>query len=102
VIDVFCEARFAGLSPWFAPVRCRRRVRGIHFEFARRALCIIAPRSTPNELSLTAVTLFSQECAAVWSLAQAEGESQHSIPTAWARVLRLCISRLHLHTMRFV
>jgi hypothetical protein len=28
--------------------------------FVRRALCIFSPRSTPNELLLTAVALFSQ------------------------------------------
>jgi hypothetical protein len=48
--SVFCEARFTGLSPWFAPVRLRLgllRLRGIQFELVHRALCITAPRSTP-------------------------------------------------------
>jgi hypothetical protein len=54
----FCEARFAGLSPWFAPVR--GGVGGLHFGLMRRALSIFAPRSTPNKLLLTAVTLFAR------------------------------------------
>jgi hypothetical protein len=77
----FCEARFAGLSPWFAPVR---RVGvgggGLHFGLVRRALFIFAPRSTPNKLILTAVTLFSQGRVVAWPLAVAAGERQHAIP----------------------
>jgi hypothetical protein len=81
----FCEARFAGLSPWFAPVR---RVGGgvgggLHFGLVRRALFIFAPRSTPNKLNLTAVTLFSQVSGrvAAWPLAVAAGERQHQFLT---------------------
>jgi hypothetical protein len=78
-----CEARFAGLSPWFAPV-CRGGDGaggggGLHFKLVRRALFIFAPRSTPNELLLTAVTLFSQGRVAAWPLAVAAEERQHAI-----------------------
>jgi hypothetical protein len=79
----FCEARFAGLSPWFAPVR---RVGvgggggGLHFGLVRRALVIFAPRSTPNKLILTAVTLFRQGRVAAWPLEVAAEERQHAIP----------------------
>jgi hypothetical protein len=74
-INSFCEARFAGLSPWFAPVRGG----GLHFGLVRRALCIFAPRSTPNELPLIAVTLFSQGRVAAWPLAVAAEDRQHAI-----------------------
>jgi hypothetical protein len=61
-VPCFCEARFAGLSPWFAPVR-RGGVggggRGLQFGLVRRALFIFAPHSPHNKLLLTAVTLFS-------------------------------------------
>jgi hypothetical protein len=51
----FCEARFAGLSPWFAPVRRGGSGGGdLHFALVRRALCIFAPRSTPYKHLLTA------------------------------------------------
>jgi hypothetical protein len=65
---VFCEVRFAGLSPWFAPVRHGGGVgvRGLRFGLVRRALYIFAPRSTPNELRLTAVMPFSQGRVAAW------------------------------------
>jgi hypothetical protein len=77
----FCEARFAGLSPWFAPVRgVGVGVGGLHFGLVRRALCIFAPRSTPNKLLLTAVTLFSQGRVAAWPLVVAAEERQHGIP----------------------
>jgi hypothetical protein len=75
-ISSFCEARFAGLSPWFAPVRGGG---GLHFGLVRRALCIFAPRSTPNKLHLTAVTLFSQGRVAAWPLAVAAEDRQHAI-----------------------
>jgi hypothetical protein len=79
----YCEARFAGLSPWFAPDR-----RGIgvvgggggHFGLVRRALCIFAPRSTPSKLLLTAVVLSSQGRVAAWPLAVAAEERQYAIP----------------------
>jgi hypothetical protein len=50
---LFCEARIAGLNPWFPPV-CRGGGGGLHFKLVRRALCIFAPCSTPNKLLLTA------------------------------------------------
>jgi hypothetical protein len=52
---------------------------GIYFGLVRRALCILAPRSTPNELGLIAVTLFSEGRVAVWPLAVAAKELQHAI-----------------------
>jgi hypothetical protein len=70
----FCEARFAGLSPWFAPVRVGGGGGGLHFGLVRRALFIFAPRSTPNKLILTAVTLFSQGRDAAWPLPVAAEE----------------------------
>jgi hypothetical protein len=77
----FCEARFAGLSPWFAPVRgVGVGGGGLHFGLVRRALFIFAPRSTPNKLILTAVTLFSQSRVPAWPLAVAAEERQHAIP----------------------
>jgi hypothetical protein len=86
-VTTFCEARFAGLSPWFAPVGVGVGVGvggdgsgGLHFGLVRRALFISAPRSTPNKLTLTAVTLFSQGRVAAWPLAVAAGERQHAIP----------------------
>jgi hypothetical protein len=79
----FCEARFAGLSPWFAPVRGGGGVgRGLHFGLVRRAICIFAPLSTPNELLQIAVTLFSQSRVAAWPLAVAAEERQQAIITA--------------------
>jgi hypothetical protein len=75
--DVFCEARFAGLSPWFAPVRGGGG--GVCCGLVRHALCIFEPRSTPNELGLIAVTLFSEGRVAVWPLAVAAEELQHAI-----------------------
>jgi hypothetical protein len=78
VFTCFCEARVAGLSPCFAPVRsCGGG--GVYFGLVRRALCIFAPRSTPNELGLIAVTLFSEGRVAVWPLAVAAEERQHAI-----------------------
>jgi hypothetical protein len=74
----FCEARCAGLSPWFAPVR-GFGVGGLHFGLLRRALCIFAPRCTPNELGLNAITLFSQGRVAAWPLAVAAEQCQHAI-----------------------
>jgi hypothetical protein len=53
----FCKARFAGLSPWFAPVRGGG---GLHFALVCCVLCIFASRSTPNKLLLTAIRLFRQ------------------------------------------
>jgi hypothetical protein len=75
--DVFCEARCAGLSPWFAPV-CGGGG-GVYCGLVRHALCIFEPRSTPNELGLIAVTLFSEGRVAVWPLAVAAEERQHAI-----------------------
>jgi hypothetical protein len=41
---LFLRARFAGLSPWFAPVRRGGGVGGgLHFGLVRRALFIFAP-----------------------------------------------------------
>jgi hypothetical protein len=74
-----CEVRFARLSPWFAPVR-RDGGGGLDFGLVRRALCIFAPCSSPNELLLTAATLFSGELAAAWPLALATEERQHVTP----------------------
>jgi hypothetical protein len=74
----YCEARFAGLSPWFSPVRGGGGG-GLHFGLVRRALCIFAPCSTPNELLLIAVTLFSQDRVAGLPLAVAAQERQHAI-----------------------
>jgi hypothetical protein len=65
-----CSSR---LSPWFAPA-CLGHRHGIQFELVRRALCIIAPRSIPNEFLRKAITMFNEERVAVWSLAQAAGE----------------------------
>jgi hypothetical protein len=65
----FCEARFAGLSPWFAlfVVLVLLLVVVVYiFGLVRRALCIFAPRSTINELLLIAITLFSQGRVAAW------------------------------------
>jgi hypothetical protein len=76
----FCVARFAGLSAWFAPVR-RGVGGGLHFGLVRRALFIFAPRSTPNKLVLTAVTLFSQGRVAAWPPAVAAEERQHQFLT---------------------
>jgi hypothetical protein len=74
----FCEARFAGLSPWFAPVRVGVGGGvggGLHFGFVRRVLFIFALRSTPNKgVNQTAVTPFSQGRVAAWPLAVAAGE----------------------------
>jgi hypothetical protein len=72
-----CEACFAGLSPWFAPVVV---VGGLQLGLVRRAVSVFAPRSTPNKLLLTAVRLFSQGRVAAWPLAVATGERQHAIP----------------------
>jgi hypothetical protein len=53
---------------------------GLHFGLVRRALSIVASRSTPNELLLMTVTLFSQGRVAVWPLAvAAEGWLEHAI-----------------------
>jgi hypothetical protein len=85
-LSTFCEARFAGLSPWFAPVRGGGGGGGgvggggLHFGLVRRALFIFALRSTPNKLILTAVTLFSQGRVAAWPLAVTAWERQHAIP----------------------
>jgi hypothetical protein len=76
--SAFCKARIAGLSPWFAPVRLRHR-HGIHFALWCHPLYISAPHSTPNELLLAAVTMFSEEHVAAWSLAPAAVERQHAI-----------------------
>jgi hypothetical protein len=76
----FCEARFAGLSPCFAPVVVVGGGVGLRCGLVRRALCVIAPRSTPNKLLLTAVTLFSQGLVAAWPLAVAAVERQHAVP----------------------
>jgi hypothetical protein len=65
----FCEARFADLSPWFVVVRGGGGGGGLQFALVRRALCVFAPRSSPNKLLLTAVTLFSQGRIAAWPLA---------------------------------
>jgi hypothetical protein len=73
----FCEARFAGPSPWFAPVRVD--VGGLQFGLVRRALFIFAPRSTSNELGLIAVPLLSEGRVVVWPLAVAAEERQHAI-----------------------
>jgi hypothetical protein len=78
----FCEARLAGLSPWFAPVRGGGvGGGGLPFGLVRRALFIFAPRSTPNKLLLTAVTLFSQGCVAALPLVVAAEERQHKFLT---------------------
>jgi hypothetical protein len=53
---------------------------GSHFELMRRALCIFAPRPTPNKLLLTAVTLFSRVHFAALPLAQAAEQHQHAFP----------------------
>jgi hypothetical protein len=66
--------------PLFVFLRLGLRLRrGIHCELVRRALCIIAPCSTPNDRLLTTFKLSSQECDAAWSLIQAAGERQHAI-----------------------
>jgi hypothetical protein len=65
------KARLAGLSPWFTTV-CHYC--GLEFAPVRHTICTAAPRSTPNELRLTAVALFSLERVVTWSLAAAEGE----------------------------
>jgi hypothetical protein len=84
-LQVCCAAEvsgvFAGLSPCFAPVRRGGvgGVGGLHLGLLRRALCIFAPRSTPNKLLLTAVTLFSQGRVAAWPLAWAAEERQRAI-----------------------
>jgi hypothetical protein len=81
ILILFCEARFAGMSPWFAPVHRRcHRLRGIHFELVCPALCIFAPRSTLNKLLLTVVTLFSQAFVAAWPLAVAAEQHQNAVP----------------------
>jgi hypothetical protein len=86
----FSEARFAGLNPWFAPVR--GGVGGLQFGPVRRAICIFAPRSTPNELGLIAFTLFSEGRVAV-----AAEERQHAIHhcllglcrrRSWGKIIR--------------
>jgi hypothetical protein len=80
-LGAFCEARFAGLSPWFAPVRggvCGGGG-GLHFGLVRHALCIFAPRSTHIELRLIAVTLLSLGCVAAWPLAVAADELQLAV-----------------------
>jgi DNA helicase HerA-like ATPase len=67
--------------PWFAPVVRGGGVvvvGGLHFGLMRRAL-MFAPRSTPNELLLIAVTLFSQGRVAALSLVVAAEERQHAI-----------------------
>jgi hypothetical protein len=83
LVTNFREARFSGLSPWFAPVRGGGAGGGLHFGLVHRALCIFAPRSTPNstpnELLLVAVALFSQGRVAAWPLAVAAEERQHAI-----------------------
>jgi hypothetical protein len=70
---------------WFAPVRGGGGSGGgdgggggLHFGLVCRALCIFAPRSTPNELLVIAVTLFSQGRVAAWPLAVAAEERQHA------------------------
>jgi hypothetical protein len=52
VWDVSCKARFAGLRPWFAPVRrgVGGGVGGLYIGLVRSAFGIFALRSTPNEL----------------------------------------------------
>jgi hypothetical protein len=77
---LFCEARFAWLSPWFAPVRGGGGGDGSGGGgLMRRNLCIFAPLSTPNQLLLITVTLFSQGCFTAWPLAVAAEERQHAI-----------------------
>jgi hypothetical protein len=78
IIGKFCEARFAGLSPWFVCPVCGGGG-GLHFGLVRRALCIFAPRFTLIELGLIAVTLFSEGRVAVWPLAVVAEERQHAI-----------------------
>jgi ribosome modulation factor len=68
-----------GLSPWFAPVCDVDGGGGLHFGLVRRALCIFAPRSTPNELGLVAITLLSEGRVAAWPLAVAAEERHHAI-----------------------
>jgi hypothetical protein len=71
---LFCEACYAGLSPWFAPVcRCGGGGGGgLHFALVCRALCIFAPLSTPNKLLLLRGGrryAVSQDRVAAWPLA---------------------------------
>jgi hypothetical protein len=80
-----CGALFAP-EPWFAPVRGvgvgvgdGGGGGGQHFGLVRRALCIFAPRSTPNELGLVAVALLSEVRVALWPLAVAAEERQHAL-----------------------
>jgi hypothetical protein len=98
----FCEARVAGLSPWFAPIRGGvggGGGGGLHSGLVCRALCIFAPRSTPNELLLIAVMLFSQGRVAAWPLAVAAEELQHAIHHCLgSRAALLALPRPHLLT----
>jgi hypothetical protein len=50
----------------------------LHFGLVRRALCIFAPRYTPNELGLITVPLLSEGRVVVWPLAVAAEERQHA------------------------
>jgi hypothetical protein len=96
----FSRSPLCGAEPLVAPVRGGGGG-GLHFALVRRALCIFAPRSTPNKLLLTAVTLSSQgrvdeapstgcrpELACIFKLS---GRARY-VPS---------FPRPHLHTMKF-
>jgi hypothetical protein len=52
---------------------------GLHFGLVRSALCIFAPRFTPNKLLLILSMLCSQVRVAAWPLAAVAEERQHAI-----------------------
>jgi hypothetical protein len=96
VVVVAVELRQCGLSPGAlseAESCCfNSGGGGSLFGLMRRALCIFAPRSTPNELLLIAVMLFSLGRVVAWPLAVAAEERQHAI-----QCLGLCPVLLAFH-----
>jgi hypothetical protein len=75
---------------------------GIYFGLVRRALCIFAPRSTPNELGLIAVTLFSEGRVAVWPLAVAAGAPACNSPLSRLACCAPSIPWPHLPTFTLI
>jgi hypothetical protein len=64
-----------GCAPGFVFATVRRHLcGGLQIVLVRRALCRIAPRSTPKKLFLTAVTVIGLGCIVAWPPTEADGE----------------------------